>query len=957
MQTPTAINGCTAVNEVTMCTENEEKIILGPRTLTELNSEITDASNVGLSYVPAYTLEEYRLSPSLWSFPGMREEYRKQIKDLSLIANYDETLKLISRIQTKNNRPRVHTESSVGTSHDCPMLEIWTEASSGSLSSGLVRNKATDIRENVEDTTGGGSYTSSAGWSRNYNQGQRELMTIDDFFRRPVEIDSFNISIGTSLSTSYPVWDLYTLNPAVRSKLRNYSYLTGNLHVVVAVSGSPFHYGRLLLSYQPYPQRNLNISNHEAAISISTSQRPLFLNYLSQAPGSVTLDVKNNKPIEMICPFISTKPMHRLFNSDAAALAGASSYHDLEEAGSLYIYSINDINAVTTTASPVSVQIYAYMTEVQLGCPTATQVGVITEAAIGDSFDDDSLNFIQLDERCVRTEADEKGDEIDRGPVERFTSGAANVANALSVIPAIAPLAKASGMVFSGLSSLCAYFGWSRPVIIDNTIFVKNRPFCSTAQTIGSETVEKISLVQKQELTVDPRCVASEHDEMTIKYICAVESYLETFSWAPTDTLMASSIWKCRINPALDTIFRDTTKDYYQPTALSFASSPFRFWRGDITYRFEIVCSAYHRGKLAFYYEPNIAQEVLIDADISLNKNFVHILDIQETQCIEFCIGWASPRAWNLCLGNGSSILNTVEFSPSGSSYEYVNGYIGVVPFTDLQSPDDSTIEINVYVRSDDMHFNCVTAQNLPTERLVKTECEEVSCFDLNESSASLDYISDFHFGEEPLSFRSVLKRYSMSYEETIGAGLATDVSVKVVRNIFPVAQPAYGASGYTDGTILEYLPYAYLGMRGGIRKRLRLRTDSGVMGTLDRVVVSLVNMSTSTNQTLAWDPQLARTFQRGSAIFVPDTNGGVEVEFPFYTNNYFIYSFCDDYVGTGNEVNDMVETWYKRYMAYFDTSDNASTINTFQEDTATAEDFTFLRYMGAPFYSKDPVI
>jgi hypothetical protein len=917
---PQAFNGSTTVNVLPMCTEEKKYLFveIGPRDVDDLWFDVTTKHN-SIKDVPiAYcTLEQFRVSPSVWSYSMMRPAYRREIKRLELKANCMETLRVIARIKNKRDRPKVQTESMVG------------EQKSGYVDEGVIND-----HENLVDTSGGGVDTFGAGKSFVFNQGQSNLLGLADFFRRPVEIDSFNIAVGSALSISYPIWDLYTLNPAVRSKLRNYAYLHGNLHVVVAVSGSPFHYGRLLLSYQPYPQRNLNIVSHEAAIAVDTLHRPLFLNYLSQARGATTLDVKNNRPVEMVCPFISTKPMHRLFNSDPLALDGLSSYHDLEEAGSLYIYSLNAIGAVATGASPVSVQVYAFMTDVELGCPTATLVGVVTEA-----------------------------DEIDMGPVEKFTSGAADIANALGNLPTIGPVAKASGMVFSGLSSLCAYFGWSRPVIVEPAIFVKNRPFCNGSQLVGSETVSKISLYQKQEITVDPRSCGSEEDEMTLKFLCGIESYIETFQWSPTDILMADSIWKCRVNPALDTIYRDAAKDYYQPSALSFASSPFKFWRGDITFRFEIVCSAYHRGKLAFYYEPNIAQYVLIDADISTNKNFLHILDIQETQCIEFCIGWASPRAWNLCVGNGVSILNTTEFSSSSSSYEYVNGYIGVVPFTDLQSPDDSTIEINVYVRSDDMHFNLFSAQNLPTERLVKTESEEVkyfdevSCFQLNETTASDTNISVFHFGEEPLSFRSLLKRYTQTYEETLSGGASTDVSIKAVRLILPLASPAYDESGVTDSSLIQYLPYAYMGMRGSIRKRMRLKTEKGQLGEFDRVTVSLVNLSSSVAETLAWDTQVSRTFQRGSVSFYPDTNAGVEVEFPFYSSNLFVFSFCDDYVGAGNNDNDMSETWTKRFIAYFDSNNYTSTKNFFQEDTATGEDFTFMRYCGAPFYSKDPVV
>jgi hypothetical protein len=87
-----------------------------------------------------------------------------------------------------------------------------------------------------------------------------------------------------------------------------------------------------------------------------------------------------------------------------------------------------------------------------------------------------------------------------------------------------------------------------------------------------------------------------------------------------------------------------------------------------------------------------------------------------------------------------------------------------------------------------------------------------------------------------------------------------------------------------------------------------------------------------------------------GTCMFVPMTNGGLEVELPLYTNNLFLLSFnptFDD--GGSNDV--MNRLWSKSYIISVDTS-GAWLAGTVTLEKAAAEDFSFMRFQGAPIYS-----
>lgn len=829
-------------------------------------------------------------------------------------------------------------------------LPIMSESAfSGVMTENSIVDESKE--QNFLDAVGDSIKFVSAGNSENSDQGQLNVLSMSDYLSRPVEIYEADISTPQYLALN--VWDLFTLQPSVRAKIRNYAYLRGNLHVRISISGTPFHFGRMLVSYQPFAVYNPTLTNYATMVSTSSSVRPLLFNYLSQAPGAAVINVNENLPLEITCPFISTKPMHRLFNYATTAIAAGTSFDDMADAGTLYVYTLNAIGSVSTSPADVTMQVYAWMTDVELGTNTATILTITTES--------------QFDER-------------EQGVVQRIASRGAQIAEALTRVPMIARFARASAIVLSAVRDTAALFGWSKPVIIQETKLVKNLPFTNGACTIGDDTNFRVVLDPKQELTVDPRVIGSDQDDMTIKSISSRSSFLQTFVWSYSDSIMANPIFIGRVNPSMVTWVAGT-KNTIQPTAMAFAAAPFSHWRGDITFRFEIVCSQYHRGKIAIFYEPNASQMTLIDANLSFNKQYIRIIDIQQTQVFEVTIKWAAYRSWLRVNNAGAAVLNTSLSYTGTENQGFCNGYIGVVPFTQLTSPSSSpAIPVNVYVRCDNLQLNGLSTLNMPTERILFTgsimaessfssrsdsesvssqqgsiSTSVVSVLDLNDSTASVQHICEEHFGEQPISFRALLKRYvtHAAYAAGTGSGINT---LRLIANVYPNNNLQYAMTSVTYNDLYSYLRYAYVGMRGGVRFRIRNVGSTGVTEHM-QVKCTLAVPSNGTVESIAYLGGSVGAVARlaGSASFVANTNGGYEVEFPFYSNNLWVFSFVDGLTG-GTATDNMSDVWFRQF--YFDTEYSSTTIaaTSTMTEFATAEDFSFLRFQGAPFYSASPV-
>lgn len=805
--------------------------------------------------------------------------------------------------------------------------------------SDMMDNKDTLVHENLEDTAGASVDSVDYGYPETVTTGQDNLLYLSDFLSRPLKLSQSVISLDTDFTFSLDIWDEFTSHPSVRAKLRNYAYLNATLNVRITVSGTPWHYGKLQVSYQPLAAYNANLNILDPMLS--TASRFAALTYLSQAKGCTVIDVHDNKPLELECPYISPNPMLRLFNKSPLVLAAAGSYTDTVGFGTLYINSISPPKAISATATEIGLQVYAWMTDVQLGAPTGTVIEIGTESS-----------FELLDERKA-------------GPVQRYSSKAAQVAQMLSGVPIIGRFADAAIRPLTMLSKVSALFGFSYPTMIEKPDRVKNDPYQNASQCIGYGTGQRLTYDPKQELSVDPRSTGTDIDELALNYLCAVESLLDTFSWSSADGQLAGSIWMAPVNPAAGKRIEVLPGQYIvAPTALAFASSPFSWWRGEITYRFEIVCSKFHRGTLAVVYEPNISQNVIIDTVLDLNKQYIKKIDLQSVTDFEVTVKWAYPKPWAKVMSyDYQADMGDIGFL--GSDYfDIANGYIAVVPYTELQSPDGSEITINVYVRSDNMHLNQFSMVLAPPVRpSVESDFEMhtpniVDSSVLNQSSARDDNITVFNFGEEPTSFRTLLKRFETWHDPAyngITANVAGTTHYYYQSRSFGNPSPSY--SSYPDNVqnLFGYLRYAYLGMRGGIKHRFNIVGPNGCFQEIGQPTSVRLEMPAiyGANPVFVTSTGVEGiNSSLGSTTFVQSTNAGIEFEVPMYTPDLFLISFRENPLATSSLV----------------TSEISSTfvINTYQRcethaaddpayallSSAAAEDFSFMRYSGAPIYS-----
>jgi len=269
----------------------------------------------------------------------------------------------------------------------------------------------------------------------------------------------------------------------------------------------------------------------------------------------------------------------------------------------------------------------------------------------------------------------------------------------------------------------------------------------------------------------------------------------------------------------------------------------------------------------------------------------------------------------------------------------------------------------------DNMHFNGLSSINIPNYRVVALAedvpvvesgymgtqvSQPVSCFDLNESTATLDHISEMHYGEEPLSFRALLKRFVSGPFAVVAAAAANSTYLSLSGPIYPDNRmPLLGAPQFRPD-LFSYLRLAYLGVRGGMRWRFHLAGPIGD-GVCSNTKASLTPPSFlilpfSVNP-WAGSGNSAPSNLEGTVAHVLHTNGGVEVEFPMYSPNLFQLPMSDTW-DSGTTTGNMEGTWFRDFQVVFEGV-GSLVANVLSTEFATAEDFHFIRFQGAVPYSR----
>lgn len=883
-----------------------------------------------------------------------------------------------------------------------------------------------DLHPKVTDST----------YSHSDEQGSGSL---SGFLSRVVPICTVNWAIATNVDEVCFPWLEFLQDPAIIRKIDNYMlFRADGLKLHFKINGSPFHYGRAYAAFTPTQFENMepqNLSPHSTAVPIrgveGTADMTLPKCLYSQQPG-IYLDPSTNQPQEFVLPFFFPNNYVDLRYSD-----------QLKRLGTLRIFDLVNLKHANSGTERVTIQVFASLINPVLSMPYdqlsfAGQSLSWEAQAKKNKGSNRSGNTIAKKAPTTSSSGSSGNDEYGNGIISAPASAVEKYMGYLEAVPFIGPYANATKIGASAVGKIASMFGFSRPTIIDVPRPVKPRGWGLMANTEGTDTIPKLSLDPKQELCVDPATVGLENeDQMSLAHLFRRESLVAIQTWNtgndPGELLCA---WK--VHPMFFPCGVSGSNDVLAPSALGWAAMPFTHWRGSIEYRIMIVASQMHRGRLAIQWSPTVDNQNTVDnwnTDLTTTKYYTEIIDLTEGRDYTFCVNYAQPVPF----------LET-QFDPQGvwlatstaqdlttQDFHRCNGIVSVRVVTELGGPSDTEfIQFCVFARggkdfmvrnpsdeiislysyeepysdaawsAESFSWSAQSADYVAEEENAPMQ-EHVIVLNGDSPGCNADEISSVFYGEQIVSTRNLIKRYSVLTSRLLDAGSDNATNIFYIRcnnlpprpgtgdfNInYPMDLVLTDAYSFVQWTFLRYYFTGFAGYRGGVKWKIipylrgqnkganhfvrrDTRFRSGAAGTTDAIFreQSLTqNITANAWRVQQYDPLFSNTTagfasMSGSDLSYHDISGGIEFEVPFQSTQRFIYTNEDQMAvadrddptkGNSYAFSDWQRHgWEYITRSYMHINSNPARFP-YELSCAAGEDFSLFFFINAPLmYSRD---
>ena len=733
----------------------------------------------------------------------------------------------------------------------------------------------------------------------------KDDVPLADFFSRPVKVFESQWNTNGVLSADFNPWRQFLTNKRVQNRLANFKLLRCDLRMKVVVNGNGFQYGRAIVAYWPMAGFD-QLSTHAALV-------PADLVQTSQLPH-IFVDPTTSTGGDMKIPFFWHENYFDITRSNWGGDLG------LPDAGRVLFRTLNPLKHANGADDKVTISFFIWAENVQLAIPTSV----------------DSATLVP-----------QSGQEIDEANTKGMISGPATTVSKFAGIAAgyapIAPYAMATSKIAGAVASAAKIMGYSRPANTKNPEPFRPTPISQLATTTTPDTALKMTVDDKQELTIDPRVSGvGSHDPLVIRDIAKREAYLTQFNW-PVGEGPTSLLWNARVNPCL---WQEENGAIVLPPC-AIAAMPFRYWNGSMKFRFQVVCSTFHKGRLEIRFDPSFVDAT---TESEYNINYIEIIDIAETQ--DFTIEVTNSQPYSLLrhldpgLDSATEGYSTTNYA--SSLVGLCNGVISVRVLNELTIPNstiNNDISVNVFISAGDDFEVFVPEDNFqkftffPTQSGAEVVPEsqntsEPSAPQQAESDhmgADLQYSSELNMvfaGESILSFRPLLKRYNLWRREP-NSLLGNQDFWKITRQRLAFPFLRQGANiDYVEGApnqgynfantvLLHWITMCFAGYRGSIRYKYLYTKSAGCEGETSkccddigsRIYVERLDPLTQSNpayvnfeETMVTTPawlvsqsvipgfsDRVPTGTRGSVYATDLINPNVEFEVPYQTQYRFV--------------------------------------------------------------------
>lgn len=463
---------------------------------------------------------------------------------------------------------------------------------------------------------------------------QADIQDLKAFLARPVTVARGTFTAGTTGRLSSHQFDsalFATLLPAHLRRLTGAFGIRMKMIYTLQTASTPFNQGIFALAFQygatsnssPLPTNNWD----RGTLSCSVTNLP-----------HVRLDLSNTTMIQLHVPYI--------YHGDFLPIGDPDLANNLWDYGRLSLTTVAPAR-LGTGVNAATYSILLHFEDVEIvGAVPSVQTTVTLQSGrkksnpMVEEFENDAYPFssaVHASSRAVSWVA--KG------------------------VPSLSSIAGPAAWFLGKAAGLVRYFGYSRPPVMDppmRVLELGNALDCNVDEPSAAATVGPFA---GNSLSISPAFAFNDVDEMSLNYVLSqwsqIRSFQLTTSNGPNSLVYVAPIcldtfWfrstltggapYCQIAWPRFTSAGNTWNSAF-PSNLLFFGSMFRYWRGDLEFRFSFSKTKMHSGRVMVSHVPCVAQSSLLGlpapgttSGFVNNDGYSAIFDLKDENVFTFTV-------------------------------------------------------------------------------------------------------------------------------------------------------------------------------------------------------------------------------------------------------------------------------------------------------------------------------
>lgn len=424
--------------------------------------------------------------------------------------------------------------------------------------------------------------------------------TIEDFLSKPSRLASGNLSASDTgkLFEIDPYLTLYNTGQK-GGKLRGVYLIRADVVVTLQINAVRFQAGRYILAFMP------SFGSNDSTWTAKYRMHTANLTTVTQLPH-VEIDLAQQTHVTLRIPYVSayTHLLPGQTNSSSPIAFGA-------------LFMVPYWPLIPGSADNLApYTLWGHFENVELGSVALPQSGY----SIG------------------QREAKQAG----VGPVSAVAAKVQKTASVLGQIPFLAP---ATSMVswLSGITGdVAKVWGFGKPLVQNAPERYHRSIVPYAAVTDQFVTSQPIGLVSTNEVVINNGAAGKEIDEMSFDFIKSTYAYVGNLNWLTSNT--ADTLLTTLAHRPANYSFGFGKGNVMTPVA--FLQTFFKVWRGGLKFRFKLVKTEFHSGRLRISYSPNYQNNATVGSYSDVDMLHQEIVDIRDTSEFEVHIPYISPELY-----------------------------------------------------------------------------------------------------------------------------------------------------------------------------------------------------------------------------------------------------------------------------------------------------------------------